>query len=173
MKVGTLICMIIMLIGCFSSCSFDTSNTFVSAIVICAITIVLKLACGGWSAHTIKSMLWSVTLSTIGAVALVIAGMKQGDHSISYIMLFVPIIIALIGGIASYRMIDNALTEQYCEDVTGEDILDSVVNYGLKNTFNAFTADIEENMYYSVSRGVAVYSNLAMIIGLIMYFVYR
>ncbi len=172
MKIGTVICMILACIMLSSYRPLESSGTFANILFICAMVAIIKFICGGWTSSTLKGMVWSVILSTIGSLALCIGGMKAGGHSISFLMVLLPLIIGLIGGIASYKWVEDVIDNDTYSSISGDDIVESVFDNGLKDTFNAFASIAEDNFYYSISRGVAVYSNLAIIISLVMYFIY-
>lgn len=63
-----------------------------------------------------------------------------------------PIIFGVPGGIVSYKWADNVLTNETVSSISGNDIIDSVFNNGLKNSINGFLSVCEGNMYYTYSR---------------------
>lgn len=172
MKVGTIICMIIAALMLSSYRPLESSGTFANILFICAIVAILKYICGGWSSSSLKGMAWSVILTTLASLVICITGMKTGGHSISFLMLLLPLTIGLIGGITSYKWVEDVMENESFSSISGDDVIDSVFDNGLKNTFNGLMSVVEGNIYYAASRGVAVYSNLTIIVSLIVYFAY-
>lgn len=173
MKVGTVICMIMVAIMCISLHPLESQGTFVNILFICALTAVIKYVCGGWSSSSLKGMSWSVILSTVASIVISVLGMKLGGGSISFWILFIPLVFGVVGGICAYKWVEDIVDNDTASSITGEGILESVIDNGLRNTFDDFMSICEGNLYYSASRGVAVYSNIVIILSLLLFWIYK
>lgn len=174
MKVGTILCILIVLCGTGVFGRLNPENSWLwNFIVFCLIVLGIKFLFGGWSATSLKWMTWSVILSTIGGLGLTILGMNSGNHSgIFWVCLF-QLIFCGTFGIWTARWIEEISSDYLLEDETPESLLEAGINYGFRNTFNAIMDDFESAAFYAYGRGVAVYSNLSIITGLILYLIYK
>lgn len=174
MKVGTCICILILLCATKSMDNlFPDNNWFYNFIAFSLIITFFKFIFGGWSATSLKWMTWSCILSTIGGIGLSILGMASAHQNISFWICCIPVVIPAIFGIWAANYIENILTEEISANMSPEGIVGSIFDNGLRNTLNSFIGKYEMNTYYAYGRGVAVYSNLTIIIGLIIFLIYR
>lgn len=134
-------------------------------LIICGVLFLGRLIFGGWSSSSLKGMCWQAVMSTIGALIVLIWGMKSGG-GIHFLPIIIVLIVSIAIGILCYSLIDDLLTE--ATDIDADGLVDSVFTYGLKNTFNGLMDVFEGNLYYAASRGVAAYSNTVLFLGLIV-----
>lgn len=170
MKIGYVICILLAFMASFSDSSFmEGKNWFLRFIVLAGILAGTRLFFGGWNARTLKSMVWSVILSTIGGVGLVISGMKSDGGSVSFWICCIPVIIALVSGIGTYHFIDNNNDIEIDESA----LIDSLFDNGLKNTWNSLFGEFESMQYSICSKAVAIYSNVCLLTGIIIFAIYK
>ncbi|MCH5236467.1 MAG: hypothetical protein J1E95_01545 [Muribaculaceae bacterium] len=176
-RINTVGSLLLILILFFASPPFTEVipewNWFVSLGIFIAVILVMKYLFGGWNAKSISGMIWSCVMSSIGGVGLALYGMKVGEGSISLLVACLPIIIGAIFGIWSAHWVEKLLSDEYAQGLTAENILGSVFDNGIKGTWNAFMGDIMGNAYVAYGRGVAVYANLCILTGVIIFLIYR
>ena len=172
-KIGTLLCILILML--FGHFIFNDPNSgfFVSFLKAAGLVAVIKFLFGGWFAQTIKWMGWSVLLSSIAAIFLCYNGMKISGHSISIWIMLIPLILGIICGYSTFNMVNDSYTDDFCENTTTEDLLDSAFENGFKNTALDLMDVLEDGLYGSVAYGVAVYSNVVIVTSLLINCIYR
>lgn len=173
MKTGTLIVVVLCLIFANNLNVLTEQSQFVNILVLALMFAVLKFLCGGWSSYSFKWMTWSGILSTAASLFLTYSGFKSGGHDVSFWMMMLPIGIAAVAGIASGIWVNKALEAETDSSIDAESIIGSVFDNGLSDTFSGIMGMYENNVIYSIGRGVAVYSNIVVICGLILFFYYR
>lgn len=104
---------------------------------------------------------------------MAIAGMKMGGSSISFWISILPIVIGLPFGIWAYKWMDDLATDGYLEEITLDSISDSVFDNGISATWNSFVDGVMGNAMWAIGRGIAVYSNLSFLTGMIIFWIYR
>lgn len=167
MKIGAAICLILALIGMFAVDSMLLPNQgwLVNFLVLSGLLIGMKFLFGGWSAYSVKWMVISCVMSTLGAEIMVISKMMGDGRTFSFWICMIPIIIGAIGGILSYKWVNDILDDSTTSNINVENLLDSVFDNGIKNTFWGIVDSYNANLYYAYGRGVAVYSNLVIFSG--------
>ena len=173
MKAGTLIVVVLCLIFANNLNVLPEQSLFVNILVLALMLAVLKFLCGGWSSYSFKWMIWSGILSTAAALFLTYSGFKSGGHDVSFWMMILPIGVAAVSGIASGIWVSNVLEAETDGSMDADSIIGSIIDNGLSDTFSSITGMYESNEIYSIGRGVAVYSNMVVICGLILFFYYR
>lgn len=169
MKIGSALCIFIALLALILAEELFMPNYswFINFLTLSGILLGMKFIFGGWSAYSIKWMVISCVMSTIGAEIMVISQMVGEGKSFSFLICLIPIAIGLISGIIAYNWVNNVLDESTTSGITLDNVVDSVFNNGLKNTFWGIVDDYNANMYYAYNRGVAVYSNMVIFSGFI------
>ncbi|MCH5241967.1 MAG: hypothetical protein J1F67_06040 [Muribaculaceae bacterium] len=169
MKIGSAICLLMALLAMILAEELFMPNHswFINFLTLSGILLGLKFIFGGWSASSIKWMVISCIMSTIGAEIMIISQMVGEGKSFSFLICLIPIIIGVLGGIITYNWVNNVLDESTTSGITLDNVVDSVFDNGLKNTFWGIVDDYNANMFYAYSRGVAVYSNIVIFSGFI------
>lgn len=139
-------------------------NLFISSIIL----LVYRYLSGCFKSSSLKGMAWSVGLSLISSILLIYLGFHHADRSasVSIWIYLIPTIVATIYGIWTYNWFENVVTDDYCSDITADGIFESVLDNGLKNTFNGFMGDMEAIGFASAGYGVWAYSNISFVISL-------
>lgn len=171
MKVAYGICILLAFLVSFGEGPFMADyNWFLRFLGLSGVLILTRFIFGGWNASSLKWMVWSAILSTVAGVGLVIIGMKSSGNGISFWICCIPVILAVISGIWAARYIEDLIENG--TEIDENALIDSVFDNGLKNTWNALLGEFEDDFYFAYSRGVAIYSNVCILTGIILYFIY-
>lgn len=177
-KIGYIFLLIVVVIALLISKELPYGDSFwKNLFCVGGVVLVVRLVFGGWSSYSLKGMVWSVIMATVGSLIFMIYGMRTGtSHSIHIWPILITLVVALATGIMVFKFIENIIDDSTEYSVDTDALIDSVFSSGIKNTvsgiFNSVMDDTMGAMYYSASRGVAAYSNTVFFIGLIvcMYF---
>lgn len=179
MTIGYSILLIFVLLGLWIGDQFPFEGGFWKNFLICGGFVAgFRLLFGGWVSYSFKGLAWQVGMSTIGALIIMIWGMKTGESNAIHIW---PIIIVLglsiSIGIWAYKFIDDVITGSIELSFDTDNIIDSLFSNGIKNTAKGVWGELVDfgmdQMYYSASRGIAAYSNTVFFLSLFVAFYYR
>lgn len=170
MKICFILCVLIAFLVSFKAENFlEGKSWFMKFLGLTAILVGTRFVFGGWNASSLKGMAWSCILSTVAGVGLTIIGMKSDVGSVSFWISILPIIVGGVSGILSARWVEQVM--QDTTEIDEDSLIDNVFNIGLKNTWDSLVGEMEDQYYRAYSKGVAVYSNLCILTGIIIFFI--
>lgn len=170
MKICFILCILIAFLASFNADNFlEGRSWFIKFLGLTAVLVGTRFLFGGWNAYSLKGMAWSCILSTIAGVGLAIIGMNSDGGTVSFWISILPIIIGAVSGVLSARWVEQVLDDNTEIDVDA--IIDNVFDIGLKNTWYSFLGEMEGNLFWAYSKGVAIYSNLCILTGLIIFII--